>query len=66
MFDVIGVLKNTIKDVRILFIYCELEKDVNNDGGSIKKHVNACQEACTDTKKKLRDIDTATKCVREK
>jgi hypothetical protein len=26
MFDVIGVLRNTIKDVKILFIYCELEK----------------------------------------
>jgi hypothetical protein len=36
MFDVIGVLKNTIKDVRILFIYYELEKDVNNDGGLLR------------------------------
>jgi hypothetical protein len=41
-------------------------KDVKNDGGSIKKHVNACQEACTNTKKKLRDIDTDAKCVKEK
>jgi hypothetical protein len=26
MFDVVGVLRNTIKDVRIVFIYCELER----------------------------------------
>jgi hypothetical protein len=26
MFDVVGVLRNTIKDVILLFIYCELER----------------------------------------
>jgi hypothetical protein len=26
MLDVVWVLRNTIKDVRILFIYCELER----------------------------------------
>jgi len=64
MFDVVGVLRNTIKDV--IFYLLWIGKDVKNDGGYIKKHVNACQEACMDTKKKWRDINMDAKCFREK